>query len=215
MHLDGPPQGHCHSDWLSFIYAHRGRRILTERGVNTYDVTDENLVFRLGRAHNILQIGEREALVHQRTIWNKFANARGKILECRTRPNGSADWTAQIEYIDGTIWQRRIRFSAPSGTTIVEDRFKGSRTDNTELRFHLNTTHAKLLSDRECITTDRGQPNIRVRVEPPAGLSGDWTAELTPVGISPSFIKRDRGLLLCFSCRVEAPAKWTTTIQGT
>jgi hypothetical protein len=210
MHVTGFGGGHTHSDWLSFIYAFRGRTLITERGINTYDPGLENQRFREGRAHNVLQVGERDPIVHQLGMWDKYVNARARLLDFRSRRDGSAEWTGEIRYLDNTAWRRRAVFSAQSGRLVLEDSLRGPRADFTELRYHLKTTHARLVSAKECVTIDRGLPNIRIRVECPPGAK----AELVPVGLSPSFWDRTEGRLLCFRCRPDLPATWRTVIEG-
>ena len=207
-HVSGFGGGHTHCDWLSFLYSYRGRRIITERGVNTYNDDEETRPFRRARAHNILQIGSREAIVHD-GIWHKYVNAEATLLDFRSKGSGAARWTGRIRYIDGTTWIRRGDFF-PGGKLVLTDDLRGTRKDQTELRFHLNTTNAKMLSPTKCVTTDSGKPNIMISVEGPGGMEGT----LSPVGISPSFTKREKGLLLCFECGTMPPARWVTTIEG-
>lgn len=211
MHAHGFGGGHSHSDWLSFLYARRGRTIITERGVNTYDPDHENMLFRLGRAHNILQIDERDAVVHSQNMWNKWVDAKAELLDFKARPDGRAEWTARLTFLDGTAWTRRLSFF-PKDKLLVEDELRGPRkVADTELRFHLNTVNAKLVAENEYVTTDRGLPNIRLRIEP---SRNNCETSLAPVGLSPSFTRREQGLLLCCRGRVKLPARWQTTIEG-
>ena len=150
----------------------------------------------------------QQAIVHE-SIWHKYVNAEAKLLDFRAKRNGAATWSGRIRYIDGTTWTRRAEF-LPTGKLILTDEFRGLRGNETELRFHLRTTNAKMLSPVKCVTTDPKKPNILISVEGPEELKG----KLSPVGISPSFTKREKGLLLCLTCRAGSPARWTTTIQG-
>ncbi len=209
MHACGFGGGHSHSDWLSVLYTYRGRRIITERGVNTYNPDHDNMLFRLGRAHNILQIGDRDAVVHETSMWEKYVNADGRLLEFKAGKNGGAGWTGEMRFLDGTTWTRRVDFF-PTGKLVLTDKLCGPRQSRTELRFHLNTMNAKLLSPTECVTTDKKMPNVKIAVEGPEGLEGT----LSPVGLSPSFTKRTRGLLLCLTCAARPRGTWVTTIRG-
>ncbi len=209
MHVCGFGGGHSHSDWLSILYSYRGRRIITERGVNTYNPDHGNMLFRLGRAHNVLQIGDRDAIVHQTSMWDKYVNADGRLLDFRAGKRGAARWTGEMRFLDGTTWTRRVDFF-PTGKLVLTDDLRGPRGNDIELRFHLRTKNAKMLSPVKCVTTDPKKPNIMVSAEGPDELKGT----LTPVGLSPSFTKREKGLLLCFACRVRHSARWVTTIEG-
>ncbi len=207
MHVCGFGGGHTHSDWLSFIYAIDGRTVITERGINTYNPDRENMMFRVGRSHNVMQIGQRDAIVHQTTMWDKYVDAHARLLGFNRHRDGRVEWAGSIRWLDGTTWIRRVRFDT-DGSLCLTDTFKGPRADTIELRFHLDTTNARMLSPLECITTDEGKPNVRIKVDG-NGLEGT----LSPVDLSPTFSERKKGLLLCFSGRIKPPAEWKTTIR--
>jgi hypothetical protein len=142
-------------------------------------------------------------------MWDKYVNAEGRLLDFRAKKNGAAAWSGEMRFLDGTTWTRRVDFF-PNGKLVLTDDMRGPKKDRTELRFHLKTTKAKMLSPTKCVTTDPGKPNIMISVEGPDELKGS----LSPVGLSPSFTKREKGLLLCFECGPWPPARWVTTIQG-
>jgi hypothetical protein len=211
MHVSGFGGGHSHSDWLSFLFAFQGRTIITERGINTYDPDAYNLQFRLGRAHNILQIGERDAIMHEKSMWAKYVNAEVKLTAFGAEKNGRAVWTARLRFMDETTWTRHAVFE-PKGKLVLEDRLQGpAQVQETELRFHLNTTNACLVAPFVCITTDKNLPNVRISICAPQAIKG---LALTEVDLSPTFVRREKGLLLCAPGSVAMPAQWTTVIEG-
>jgi len=212
MHVSGFGGGHTHSDWLSFLYAWKGRTIITERGIQSYNTDHDNMLYRLGRAHNIVQIGERDAVVHEQNMWSKYVNAHAKLVDFKAGRKGAAEWTGEVKFLDGTSWTRTVRFFV-SGKLVLDDKIQLNRGCEMEIRFHLDTVNAKMVSPVECVTADRGQPNIRISVEGPDGIEG--TVE--PVKLAPSFNDRREGRLLCFrpsGGRIKRSARFVTTIDG-
>jgi hypothetical protein len=212
MHVTGFGGGHTHSDWLSFLYAHRGRTIISERGIHRYGGDLEDRDFRLGRAHNILQIGERDAIPHGKTMWDKWVDARVRMLDFKAAPSGKASWTAEMVFLDRTRWRRTVRFDPQAGLVIEDELRSPHRAAGTELRFHLNTVNAKLIAPNACVTTDKGLPNVRIRIEGPPRPKGK-AVELSPVGLSPSFTRREEGLLLCYACQASNTGRWVTVVE--
>ena len=64
--------GHAHCDTLSFEASHRGRRILVNSGISTYEPSQERQRQRGTAAHNTVRIDGRE----QSEIWAAFRVAR-------------------------------------------------------------------------------------------------------------------------------------------
>ena len=64
--------GHGHADTLSFELSHRGRRVITDTGVYTYDTGFSRSNDRGTAAHNTLQVDELE----QAELWSAFRCGR-------------------------------------------------------------------------------------------------------------------------------------------
>lgn len=79
--------GHGHADTLSFEFSLRGRRLLVNGGISTYDVSPERLLQRGTASHNTVEVdGENSS-----EVWSSFRVARRAVpfgIRAAQRPDG-------------------------------------------------------------------------------------------------------------------------------
>lgn len=126
--------GHAHADTLSFELSHRGRRVLVNSGISTYEAGPERQWQRGTAAHNTLRVDGLD----QSEVWKAFRVAR------RARPFGvRTDHRSWVEAAhdgyhrlkDPITHRRRLELEA--GRLVILDALEGCGRHEIEIFFHL------------------------------------------------------------------------------
>jgi uncharacterized heparinase superfamily protein len=125
--------GHGHCDLLSLEVSHKGRPVITNSGVSTYEAGPRRLAERRTAAHNTVRIDQ----VDQSEVWGSFRVARrANVLDSKT--NGSS-WAeaAHDGYrrLNGNVTHRR-RVDVKRGSVTIIDRIEGSGVHSAEIYWH-------------------------------------------------------------------------------
>ena len=126
--------GHAHCDMLNFELFARGRPVLVDTGVSTYEIGKRRSLERGTRSHNTVQIGSKE----QSEIWGGFrVGRRARIIECQ---NGD-HWIEAAHdgfKMEGVIHARRFEFERSA--ILISDalRHVGLSVPRGVARFHLH-----------------------------------------------------------------------------
>jgi hypothetical protein len=126
--------GHAHCDTLSFEASHRGRRILVNSGISTYEPSHERQRQRGTAAHNTVRIDGRE----QSEIWAAFRVARrARPLDVRTdsRTFVEAAHDGYSRLPRPVIHRRRLELR--DDRLLVIDTLHGRGRHEAEFFFHL------------------------------------------------------------------------------
>ena len=71
--------GHGHADTLSFEMSNKGKRIIVNSGINTYDLSPEREFQRSTKAHNTVSVNDKNSS----EVWHNFRVAnRAKVKDC-------------------------------------------------------------------------------------------------------------------------------------
>ena len=108
--------GHAHCDALSVLLAVDGMPVLVDRGVSTYEATEQRWLERSTTAHNTVSVAGAE----QAEIWASFRMGR------RSRPVLLVDepdrLAARIDYPTAAYWHERTLRVMTQDSIRVEDR---------------------------------------------------------------------------------------------
>jgi len=163
--------GHGHGDLLAFELSFRGKRVISDSGVFTYEAGPMRRYCRSTRAHNTVEIDGQD----QSEFWGAFRVARRARPE-RVRFTTDAGGFTLCASHDG---YRRLRghpsherrfFWDPRGALTVRDRVTGRSPVRAVSRLHLHP---------DCGVTAEGGPVLRVDYE-----EGSFTVT-GPPGVNP------------------------------
>ena len=166
--------GHGHAGALSFELSHRGRRLITDTGILTYDRGEARLLDRSTAAHNTVQIDGQ----NQSEVWAAFRCGRRARVTGRRVDGGTlvGSCTATMGGRD-VRHVRRIRASGLKLT--INDVVVGRGDHQAVSRLHLAPgIEARL--EGAAVLLDGSQPVARIRVP-----KGDLQMTRTPY--HPSF----------------------------
>ena len=129
--------GHGHADTLSFELSHRGRRLITDTGVHTYELGPVRAWDRGTAAHNTLQIDGRD----QSELWAAFrCGRRARVTKRRVEPREGSVLLAGEYRGPGpglrSVGHRRAMTAGPSGLEVV-DVARAAGDHEAVLRLHL------------------------------------------------------------------------------
>jgi uncharacterized heparinase superfamily protein len=127
--------GHGHCDLLSLEVSQRGRRVISNSGVSTYETCARRLAERKTAAHNTVCVDG----VEQSEIWASFRVARRACVV--ERKTDGQRW-AEAEHdgyrvLKGNVRHRR-RVEICDGQVKVTDRLDGSGVHSAELFWHVS-----------------------------------------------------------------------------
>ena len=126
--------GHAHADTLSFELSHRGRRLLVNSGISTYEAGPERQWQRGTAAHNTVRVDGRD----QSEVWSAFRVARrARPFDVRTDHRSWAE-AAHDGYhrLKGRVTHRR-RIELFEDRLALNDTVGGRGQHDIELFFHL------------------------------------------------------------------------------
>jgi uncharacterized heparinase superfamily protein len=127
--------GHAHADTLSFELSHRGRRILVNSGISTYEKGPDRQWQRSTAAHNTIRIDALD----QSEVWSAFRVARrARPLDIRTdgKTFVEAAHDGYRRLINPAIHRRRVDLT--SGKVLITDQIEGRGHHRVELFFHFH-----------------------------------------------------------------------------
>jgi uncharacterized heparinase superfamily protein len=125
--------GHAHADTLSFELSHRGRRLLVNSGISTYEPGPERQWQRGTAAHNTVRVDG----VDQSEVWKAFRVARrARPFDVRTDhrswAEGAHDGYHRLK--DPVTHRRRLELEA--NRLVVVDELEGRGRHSIEIFFH-------------------------------------------------------------------------------
>jgi uncharacterized heparinase superfamily protein len=126
--------GHAHADTLSFELSHRGRRLLVNSGISTYQNGPERQFQRGTAAHNTLRVDALD----QSEVWHAFRVARrARPIDVRTdhRHYAEAAHDGYRRLANPVTHTRRIELADRCLT--LTDHLEGQGIHGLEVFFHL------------------------------------------------------------------------------
>lgn len=127
--------GHAHADTLSFELSHRGRRVLVNSGISTYEKGEQRARERGTAAHNTVRIDGCDSS----EVWAAFRVAR-RAYPCAVKMCGKtvaeAAHTGYTRLRPAVVHRRRLELS-PDCLRVV-DSFEGEGAHQVEIYFHLH-----------------------------------------------------------------------------
>jgi uncharacterized heparinase superfamily protein len=125
--------GHGHCDLLSIEVSHKGRQVIANSGVSTYEPGPQRLAERKTAAHNTLRVDNTE----QSEVWGSFrVGRRARVLESNT---DSQSWASGAHdgyrLLKGNVTHRR-RVDVSNGRVKVADRLEGAGYHTAEIFWH-------------------------------------------------------------------------------
>jgi uncharacterized heparinase superfamily protein len=127
--------GHGHCDLLSLEISHRGKRVISNSGVSTYETCPRRLEERGTAAHNTLRLDEAE----QSEIWSSFRVARrARVIGRRTDGQRWAEAGHDgYRRLGGNVVHWR-RLEVGEDRVTVNDRLEGTGVHRAEVFWHLS-----------------------------------------------------------------------------
>ena len=127
--------GHGHCDMLSLEISYRGKRLISNSGVSTYETCPRRLAERGTAAHNTVRLDEAE----QSEVWSSFRVARraraiGRRTDGQHWAEAGHDGYRRLGR-DVVHW-RRVEVN--DGCVTVNDRFEGDGFHRAEVFWHLS-----------------------------------------------------------------------------
>lgn len=196
--------GHAHGDTLSFELSLRGHRVIVDSGVFDYVPGEMRRYCRSTRAHNTVEIDERD----QAEFWGTFRVGRRPRVSATFSPR--PDGFELIGRHDGygkTIHQRRFDWS-DRGVLLIGDSVYGSRAARFAARLHLHPACSVI-----------GLAGNRARVSYSAGtmeveFSGPGTLAVEDSMFCPEFGKKLANRALVWSGQTDGKAVWSCRIAS-
>ena len=134
--------GHAHADIFNFILHHRGKPLLVDTGISTYEKDSRRTAERSTAAHNTVQIGDE----NQSDVWGGFRVGRRaqviSIEETSTSIKVAHDGYQERRIIH----ERSFDFSKKSGLKII-DKLNKKASAKAFFHFHPNVS-VELKNDR-------------------------------------------------------------------
>lgn len=170
--------GHAHCDLLSLEISHRGKRVVSNSGVSTYEPGPQRLAERKTAAHNTLRLDEAE----QSEVWGSFRVARRARVT--GRQTDGCQWAEAehdgFERLKGSPRHRR-RVEVRDGHVTVFDHLEGSGFHRAELFWHLSPVDTPEIKFENGIEPrlERGTwcAGFNLRLERPL-VAGQWQGQL-------------------------------------
>lgn len=129
--------GHGHADTLSFEFSLRGRRLLVNGGISTYEATPERLLQRGTAFHNTVEIDG----ANSSEVWSSFRVARRAVpfgMEMVERLDGLSLRASHDGYgrLRGKPMHSRSWFLAPRSLVVVDRVSTGGHSAIARFRLH-------------------------------------------------------------------------------
>ena len=169
--------GHAHADTLSFELSHRGKRLLVNSGISTYERGLEREQQRSTAAHNTLRVDGTE----QSDVWAAFrvgrrARPRDVKVEGSTCAEAAHDGYMRLR---GSVLHRR-KLVLEHDRLMVTDSLEGKSSHRAECFFHIHPrVRAGIQLDPKLIRCERDgsyHPGFDGSV-PNKTVVGHWTGE--------------------------------------
>ena len=125
--------GHGHCDMLSIEVSHKGRRVIANSGISTYEKGEQRLAERRTAAHNTVRVDNAE----QSELWGSFrVGRRARVIEANI-DNGNWAEGAHDGYktLKGHVIHRR-RVDVANGNVTVSDLIEGTGEHTAEIFWH-------------------------------------------------------------------------------
>ena len=124
--------GHGHADTLSFEMSNKGKRIIVNSGINTYDLSPEREFQRSTKAHNTVSVNDKNSS----EVWHNFRVAnRAKVKDCHFLKypeynSMSASHDGYKSFLSGNIHTRKIKHQKKCIEIIdeISGKFKSAKT---------------------------------------------------------------------------------------
>lgn len=127
--------GHAHADTLSFELSHRGKRLLVNSGISTYEKGHDRQWQRGTAAHNTIRIDDLD----QSEVWSAFrVGRRARPLDVRTdgKTFVEAAHDGYKRLRNSIIHRRRIEIE--TNRLVILDSLEGSGHHRAEIFFHFH-----------------------------------------------------------------------------
>jgi len=124
--------GHAHADTFNFEFLYKGRPIIIDTGISTYEKNSRRALERSTESHNTIRIDGKDSS----EVWGGFRVARrAKIIsfkECKDKIKATHDGYKKM----GVLHTRT--FNRSKGKFVIEDRIKSKKIHQLEsfLHFH-------------------------------------------------------------------------------
>ena len=199
--------GHAHADYLSFELSLRGKRVITDTGIGTYEGGVARNYDRSTAAHNTLEVnGESSA-----EVWGSFRVGRRIVPEVRTfeeQEKGiifEAEHRGYLHLDCQGIHRRRVTWDEHS-LGIVDELFVEKPADVVG-RIHLAPSITATISGRAIQCTGEG---ISFSIE----IDGDGEIAMETAVAHPEFgAAIDRAVVSVRKKAIPPKASWTTSIR--
>ena len=178
--------GHAHGDLLAFELSLRGRRLIVDSGVSSYEPGEARAYARSTRAHNTVELDGQD----QCEFWSAFRVARrGRPHDVRFEPCGGGfrleAWHDGYERLPARARHHRQFRWHPEGVLLVRDEVEARGPVRIASRLHLHP---------ECEPLIEGPRQARVRH--PGGCFRVAFAGAGELGVEPSRYCPELGLEL-------------------
>lgn len=198
--------GHTHSDTLSFELSIGSQRIIVDKGVSTYEVSDRRLEERSARSHNLMQVDSAEP----NEVWKSFRVGRRAAIRRAYAAHGPAAAIAEAVH-DGNCYVRGVglhcrRWELTHDALRVLDSIEGRGIRTLSFRLLLHPDVRVTVEGIEALLANQqDQPLIRIRFPHAFNVSAQksWWSPRFNQQIPTTQIVAQSKLALPYASRVE------------
>ena len=108
--------GHAHSDTFNFILYHKGKPLIVDTGISTYEKNERRTIERSTASHNTVMVEGKE----QSEVWGGFRVARRAKVKILTESNNRIEATHD-GYKKLGVWHRRVFEFRENEIDILDD----------------------------------------------------------------------------------------------
>ena len=135
--------GHSHADAFSVCLNVKGRPVIVDRGVSTYENNDNRILERSTIAHNTLNVN----LDNSADVWASFRMGKRPSVFCLSNTDRIIDYKHNGYFSKYKIWHRR-RVEQEADKIEISDYLYGWNGENAQLVYHFHPDQKVAINDK-------------------------------------------------------------------